>query len=1231
MIGSIFLMSYMFSVRDRLHHLKFLRDKMAHFPAPSIAECLAGAMAASDILVSHSIPAARSLQTCVHHLRTLMPTGDQLPLSMKMPKRPMLFAVADKAFETFVDEVGGKARIEWADKTKKPADLNEIQRLVRYLQAQDGRNQQLKNWVAYRTWNYDSVKDSLESIKTCRDIVNHEPLKMSAEIVCDLLRSTSRVLDALAMDKACWEKLLEFMQAQRDFLHCADCDHIPLRVNRGDAAADMRMQIGFSARQLVGRDPLIAAVTADILERVKRGEHSRTLLFGQSGVGKTVLAREICNKLLEALPLQVMLLGTSGGTMRLELARHGRAFTPSLSEQADEEQAVDAALSFFASITGYVLLVDDAVDIAELWPLLPGDASGRQTGHILFTTQQRSGWTRAELLTSTHEVGALSTDEALEMLESRGRDDARVTRAVMQDGEIDLRRFVERDLGNLPLAVSMAKSALQGLNVQDAREVMIRIRQSLVDQLGGYRESRYLRTLDGLVQELIEVRLRRRCGEDGVLYSTATRLLSMLCVLDSDGVPDELMTSACESPAAADFWRSIADMAIVGLMDLDCLNEQVSVLINAAEDLFERSIAILVNIGLVDSDRLNKFNSMHALYQRCIFHYFQRGREVSLLSWGFIWRGLETQFILFSQDAKAHSKRLLRLLGAARCAAYCSCDKAAEQKQGKRFLQLAKTHRARLHSAVGIVGTELSHCHDWKTAEHYLESALEIHITEHGPDHPDVATSLNKLAILHRVMGQHMQALLQHERALAISEATLGPNHPAVAENLNDFAVLLQAMGQHEQALPLYERALAIGEATFGPDHPHVAACLSNLATLLTAMGQYEQALPLHERALAISEATLAPNHPDLAARLNCLALLHQAMGQYEQALPLQVRALAIKEATLGPNHPHVATSLSNLASLLKDMVRHEQALPLHERALAITEATLGPNHPKVASSLNNLAMLHNAMGQHEQALPLHERALAIQEATLGPSHPEVATSLNNLAMLYQTMGQYEQALSLHERALAIREATLGPNHPHVAISLCNRASLHQIMGQHEQALPLHERALAIREATLGPNHPEVAASVNYLSLLYQDMGHRYRKRALSLHERAITIKEATLGPNHPEVVFIRKMQNLAHTSRDALVGVLMQPVVGSRGAGAVPCRQGQLACVGCGRQAGWSCKCGAMYCSAACQKADWSSHKRACAWHAAKKRAEKAAAAFHRSRVQGTAQGRAPRPDPDS
>jgi tetratricopeptide (TPR) repeat protein len=940
------------------------------------------------------------------------------------------------AFKKFAADVGCKARSEWADKKNVPTDLNEISGLVRSLHSQDGRNQQLKKWAAYRNWNYASVKDSLELIKACRDTLNHEPRGLSAEMVCDLLKSTCRVLEELTMDKVCLEQQLEFMKTR--FLICADGDRIPVIVSREVDSAAVHMQIGFSAQKLVGRDQLIAAVTTDILGRVKRGEHSRTVLAGQSGVGKTVLAREICNKLLEALPVQVMLLGTSSGTLRMELARLGRNFTPGLPEQADEAQAFEAARRFL-SITGYVLFVDDAVDLDELWSLLPIDSAGGQAGHVIFTTQQPDGWARASLLTS-YKVGLLSTDESLEVLKSSGRDDMRMKKELLQDESIDLRGFVSRELGNLPLAVSMLKSVLQGLDVHQGREVMVRLRQNVASELGGYHECKwYVRTLKGLVRELIEVRLWRRCRENGVIYSTATMLLSMICVLDANGAPDELMAAASDSA-----------------------------------DTFASCIAALADAGLVNSDRLNGLSSMHTLYRTCIFHYFQKGlgRDVSLISWGYIWRSLESQFIKLARDSRANARGLLRLYGSARCVAHCKGDKPVEQDLC--FIQLAESHKARLLSAVGMVGMVL--VHDWKDAELFLNTSHEINVAELGPDHPDVAANLNDLASLHLTTGHYKQALPLLERTLSIIKATHDADQPSVAASLNNLAFLHQNMGQYRLALPLFEQALSIMEATLDSDHQAtVAACLNNLASLHSAMGQHELALPLQKQALAIRETTLGHDHPDVAQSLCNLASLHQTMDEHTRALPLFERSLKIREVALGLNHPDVAVSLSNLASLHKATGQHDEALPLYERALAIREAVLGSDHPDVAASLQSLASLHRAMDQNKQALPLYERALEINETMLGPEHPAVASSLGCLASLHRVMGQYEQALPLYERALAIRMNSLGPDHPDVANSLTCIALLHQTRGHYQLALPLMEQALRIDEAIFGLSNCQVS------------------------------------------------------------------------------------------------------------------------------------------------------------
>ncbi|AEP13144.1 tetratricopeptide repeat protein [Chloracidobacterium thermophilum] len=87
--------------------------------------------------------------------------------------------------------------------------------------------------------------------------------------------------------------------------------------------------------------------------------------------------------------------------------------------------------------------------------------------------------------------------------------------------------------------------------------------------------------------------------------------------------------------------------------------------------------------------------------------------------------------------------------------------------------------------------------------------------------------------------GKYDQALVVAKKALEVAEKSVGPEHPNVAKSLNNLAYLYNAQGQYAQAEPLFRRALAIQEKALGPDHPDVATNLNNLAVLYKNQGQY--------------------------------------------------------------------------------------------------------------------------------------------------------------------------------------------------------------------------------------------------------------------------------------------------------------------------------------------------------------------------------------------------------
>ncbi|MFM1899807.1 MAG: hypothetical protein RLZZ216_383 [Cyanobacteriota bacterium] len=314
------------------------------------------------------------------------------------------------------------------------------------------------------------------------------------------------------------------------------------------------------------------------------------------------------------------------------------------------------------------------------------------------------------------------------------------------------------------------------------------------------------------------------------------------------------------------------------------------------------------------------------------------------------------------------------------------------------------------------------------------------------------------LAAALEAKGDTAQVVRLWQQILAFREKQLGPEHLDIATSLNKLALLYRAEGRYEEAEPLYRRSLAIREKALGPGHPNTATILNNLGRLIESQGRYGEAESLYKRTLAIYENVLGPWHTSTAISLNNLAALYDSQGRKNEAERLYKRAIAIKERVLGPDHPSTASSLNNLAALYQAQGRYREAEPLQKRDLAISEKVLGPEHPATATSLNNLAQLYRAQGRYEEAVAISRRTLAIREKVLGSDHFSTALSLNNLAELYRILGRYAEAEHLYLRSLAIDEKRLGPEHPDMAGRLNNLALLYFAMAKAPAAEQLVQR-----------------------------------------------------------------------------------------------------------------------------------------------------------------------------
>src|SRR6186713_1037740 len=122
---------------------------------------------------------------------------------------------------------------------------------------------------------------------------------------------------------------------------------------------------------------------------------------------------------------------------------------------------------------------------------------------------------------------------------------------------------------------------------------------------------------------------------------------------------------------------------------------------------------------------------------------------------------------------------------------------------------------------------------------------------------PREARSIIENAEQAAAAGDYASAEDLLREAVALQEQTLGPNHPDLANTLNNLGVVCEIADNPIDAEHYFRRAYAIATATLPPDHPFVATSRKNLHDFCAARGR---------------PAELPPSPPAVAAWLDAPA-----------------------------------------------------------------------------------------------------------------------------------------------------------------------------------------------------------------------------------------------------------------------------------------------------------------------------------------------------------------------
>ena len=412
----------------------------------------------------------------------------------------------------------------------------------------------------------------------------------------------------------------------------------------------------------------------------------------------------------------------------------------------------------------------------------------------------------------------------------------------------------------------------------------------------------------------------------------------------------------------------------------------------------------------------------------------------------------------------------------------------------------------------------------YETAQPKAERALELREKTVGPDHTEVAVSLNMLGLICSARGDYNRAEGLFQRALAINEKTFGKDDPVTAEVADNLAQNYNSKANYAEAEHLARRALSVREKSLGADHFLVANSLETLGEIFLAKADYSNSRAFAERALAVAGKSYSAEDLPYSDAVSLLGRVQTRQGNFAAAEQLLLQNLRNREKAAGAESLQAANSLQDLGTLYLLMIDNIKSEQMNLQALNLKEKILGREHPQLARILNNLGLIYYRRGDYATADKYYQRSLAISEKVLGPDHPLVAVTLNNLGLTYWRQLEYVKAKDCYSRALAIEEKANGPDSMETYYALGNLGVIAKETGDFERAEEYYNRSLAIAEKTLGPQHPSAGTIRESLGILYRDKGDYAKAEPFLLRTLAIT--EASRGVDHPDNV--RHLRNLA-------------------------------------------------------------------------------------------------------
>ena len=471
-------------------------------------------------------------------------------------------------------------------------------------------------------------------------------------------------------------------------------------------------------------------------------------------------------------------------------------------------------------------------------------------------------------------------------------------------------------------------------------------------------------------------------------------------------------------------------------------------------------------------------------------------------------------------DPKRYDAELIRLLERVIDLDKSIDDKAHELESVLRLASIRKEN-SQFASQVELLKRAVSIAPDVNQNKPYSVVNLKIELVEAGKNQRLDALQLKLLDDVNKNYNFLLTALRQrdYKKSLGLAQSVSDQYHQLFGEkdsryatSLNDLAVVHRLLGDTKSSIAELKKCCDIRRGLYGDAHPVYAEACSRLARVFAISGNSASTKKYVDIA-ALAYLESHQHEPKLL--VNKISLLNdpcRLLGDFDTGISILIQARDAIGKQFGENHCDSIRCDAFIGFNLLQGGKSREAIAVCSHAIErLGNKKCSPT--LLGDLLNNRAQACLNVGNSEQALRDFRRSMAERKRTFGNEHIVISESLNNFGTAYYYIGDWARAEELFQESIAIlRKSDRIVEKAQAMINLANVKMMLGSFAEAEKLLtdagPLLTRLNGASKLNLVP----VVSGLAAVAAAKKDFG-----KAIRLSTEAKDICDEELGPNNPE------------------------------------------------------------------------------------------------------------------